>query len=107
MFCKIPTKNKLINSLIIESLFIRPDTISENILKSLPIWRYDKGKYQNKVYNNEIDKINKPIFYQIKKDENGNKYYALYCFNEYAFNDIQSKEFDKIYKVWNTIKDKF
>ena len=93
---KLLTKKKLFKELSTFSLFCSGRTFTEIELKDLGTFKYDLGKYKHTIRDIDADKINYPIWYELRTDKDG-KYLQLMTFNTSSA---------QLNKIWECFKAK-
>lgn len=89
------TKKKLFKELSIASLFSKGRTFTDNELRKIAVFRFDKGKYDpNTKFKTDISKPDCPIWYELRSDRNG-RYLCLLTF--FGLNN-ESERLDEIWK---------
>jgi len=107
---KIPTKNKLIKELVLESLFVQGGTLNESVLRGLPVWKYCTGGYKSNeiTIDWETNHIKDTPVFAVRRGDKDGRFTRIMCFddNPTMMNDIQRKEHAKAIVVWRKIKEK-
>jgi len=104
---KITTLNKLVNNLVIDSLFVdtNRNTLNESDIRRLckQSIKYDLGRY-DVTMKNKSNTAACPIWYVTRSDSNG-KYIQLFCINEQQLNESDKAIYNQIIATFkNNVK---